>query len=130
MVDGYWSLMEKETEDYKKRHWGLLIELLAKELKDAPLFEKVHLNAWPDLTTSACKDIAAIWLDSGQPDKALEWLNRINDYETYMSTERNALLLTIHGQESFKIIISHVCYIRGLGTNGVKSYSKRSYCPM
>lgn len=98
MVDGYWSLMEKETEDYKKRHWGLLIELLAKELKDAPLFEKVHLNAWPDLTTSACKDIATIWLDSGQPDKALEWLNRINDCETYMSTERNALLLTIHGQ--------------------------------
>lgn len=98
MVDGYWSLMEKETGDYKKRHWGLLIELLAKELKDAPLFEKVRLYAWPNISTAACKDIADIWLDSGQPDKALEWLNRIDHSETYLSAERNALLLTIHGQ--------------------------------
>ncbi len=98
MIDGYWSLMEKETEDYKKRHWGLLIELLAKELKDALLFEKAHLYAWPDLTAAVCKDIAAICLDSGQPDKALEWFNRIDDSKTYMSAERNTLLLAIHGQ--------------------------------
>ncbi|MCP3849866.1 MAG: hypothetical protein GY694_06470 [Gammaproteobacteria bacterium] len=98
MASGYWSLMEQETEDYKKRHWGLLIELLAKELKDPLLFEKARRYTWPDLTTATRKDIATIWLDSGQPDKALEWLNQIDKSETYMSAERNTLLLTIYGQ--------------------------------
>lgn len=96
LIDRLWIVAEKETDDYRRRRWLLGIEFLARQLKDGPLFEKARLTSWPELSTAACVDIAQVYMDSGDAQTALTWLDRIQAGETYMAHERDRLLLTIY----------------------------------
>jgi hypothetical protein len=49
-------------------------------------------------SVSSCIDIGRVYLESGIPQKALEWINRISSYETFMDRERRELLQEIYGQ--------------------------------
>ena len=44
---------ERETDECMKRHWLFRVESLARQMRDAPLFEKARLAAWPELSTAA-----------------------------------------------------------------------------
>lgn len=46
MIDTFQTLSEKEHEDFAKRHWLFRVESLARQIKDAPLFEKTRIAAW------------------------------------------------------------------------------------
>ena len=91
------TLAEAETEEYQRRHWLLGIESLARQIKDAPLFEKTRIAAWGKPSTSACTDIARVYLESGDAETALLWLERVPAKETFQTDERDQLLLQIYG---------------------------------
>lgn len=94
MIDRLWDLQKQEAEG--RRHRLFAIESLARQLKDAPLFEKAR-RAWnPDLSIASCTDISRAYLESGDAETALSWLERIPTTETYMANERDHLLMEIH----------------------------------
>lgn len=91
-------LAEGEGDEYKKRHSQHAIESLARQTGDAKLFEKIRLESQEEPGTSTCLDIARVYLESNDPQTALEWINRISSYETYMDSERRDLLQQVYGQ--------------------------------
>ncbi len=90
------ELADAETEEYQKRHWVLRIESLARQIKDAPLFKEIRLATWGKPSTAACVDIARVYLESGDAETALSWLERVPMDETFQAHERAQLLLQIY----------------------------------
>lgn len=88
----------RESEEHDKRHWLLLVESLARQIKDASLFEKTRIASWGELSTAACVDIAQVYLESDDPRTALSWIEKIPADETFQAHERDRLLLDIHGR--------------------------------
>lgn len=67
-------------------------------MKDAPLFERTRIASWGSLSTAACVDIACVYLESGDGNTALTWLEKVPDTESFMTAERDALLLEVFGR--------------------------------
>ncbi len=96
LADRLWQRSEKERpHTYEARHWLLGVESVAHQLKDAVLYEKAQRAAWPELSTSACIDIAQVYLEAGGAKTALAWLERVQD-ETFRSSDRDDLLLAVY----------------------------------
>lgn len=85
----------KRSDEYAKRHWLFLVESLARQLKDAPLFERTRIASWGSLSTAACVDIARVYLESGDAQTALGWLEKVPLSESFMADERDTLYLAI-----------------------------------
>lgn len=98
MIFNLQRLADKETGEYNKRHLLHLIESLARQIKDAPLFEKTRIANWGKLSTAGYVDIAQVYLESGDAGIALSWLERIPEKDTYQASERDQLLLEIYGR--------------------------------
>jgi hypothetical protein len=98
LIGSLWALVDREANEYQKGHWLRGIESFARQLRDAPLFEKARRASWPTLCTAACVDIAAVYLESGDAATALSWLERIPESESFQADERDRLLLAIHEQ--------------------------------
>ncbi len=96
IADRFWLRAEQETDDYRRRHWIFLVESLARQLKDAPLFEKARRRAWPELPTAACMDIAEVYFDVGEAETALAWLERVPAKESFKADERDNLLMRVY----------------------------------
>lgn len=90
---------DKEKGDYGKRHYLMLIESLARQIKDAKLFEKARIASWGKLSTAALIDIARAYLESGDVETAHSWLKKIPEDETYQAYERDKLLEEIYHQQ-------------------------------
>ncbi len=91
-------LAEGESNEYRKCHFQLAVESLARQTGNAKLFEKVRLQSQPKPGTSTSMDIARVYLESGDPKTALEWIDKIPPNESYMYNERINLLQQIYGQ--------------------------------
>jgi hypothetical protein len=103
LIDQYQQLAEKEPEEFPRRHWFYQVESLARQLKDAPLFEQTRRAAWGDEPgTAACVDIARVYLECGDDQTALDWLKRIPAGEGYQQQERDELLLAVYGKQGNK----------------------------
>ena len=98
MVDDLQKAADSERTDFQKRHRLILIESLAYQLKDAPLFEKTRIASWGKLSTAANTDIARAYLVSGDARTALSWLERIPGDDHFGADKRDMLLLDIYGQ--------------------------------
>jgi len=98
LIDRFQIAVGKETDEYKKRHWLSLVESLARQIKDATLFEKTRIASWGTLSTAACVDITRVYLESSDALTALSWLDRISEKDTFQADERDELLLEIHGR--------------------------------
>ncbi len=98
LIERFQAAASRETDEYKKRYWLLRVESLARQIKDAPLFEKTRLASWGKLSTAACLDIGRVYLDSGDAETALSWLQRVPAKETFQAQERDRLLLEIYGK--------------------------------
>jgi hypothetical protein len=97
MIQQLWAIVETEKVGYQISTWHRAIQLLAKQLKDAPLFEKSRLaTGTPSVT--AWTEIAKVYLECGEPQMALSRLQQIADNETFMLNERRQLLLEIYHQ--------------------------------
>lgn len=98
LVEQFWELADVEKDECRKRRWVLAIELLARQLKDAPLFEKARRASWGKLSTAAYIDIAQVYFEGGDARTALAWLERIPEGETFQADKRDELLLRVHEQ--------------------------------
>ncbi len=96
MITKLQKLADDEKDEYKKRHHLMLIESLARQIKDAKLFEQTRIASWGKLSTAALVDIARVYLESGDVQTALAWLEKIPQGETYQAYERDQLLLEIY----------------------------------
>jgi hypothetical protein len=98
MIAKFQTQADKEHEEHAKRHWLYRVESLARQVKDAPLYERTRIAAWGRTPTAACIDISRVYLESGDAQTALSWLERVHEDETFMEDERDKLLLDIHGE--------------------------------
>jgi hypothetical protein len=89
---------DREDDEYTKRHTFLLIESLARQIKDAKLFEQTRIASWGKLSTASYIDISRVYLESGDTQTALSWIDKIPEGETYQTDERDQLLLEIYKQ--------------------------------
>lgn len=103
LIDQCQQLAEEEKEEFQRRHWFYQVESLARQLKDAPLFEQTRHAAWgDDPGIAACVDIARVYLECGEEQTALDWLERIPAGESFHQQERDELLLAIYGRQGDK----------------------------
>jgi hypothetical protein len=91
--------VDKEKDEYGKRHHLRSIESLARQIKDAKLFEKTRIASWGKLSTAALIDIARVYLESGDVETAHSWLKKIPEGETYQAYERDKLLEEIYQKQ-------------------------------
>jgi hypothetical protein len=98
MIFLLWSNSDKEKKEHARRSHLHLVESLARQLKDAPLFEKARRKSWPSLSPAACEDIARVYYESGSPSKALTWLERVQQDEDFREDDRDRLLLEVCGE--------------------------------
>jgi hypothetical protein len=97
MVEQLWGIIGKGKVGHQKNNWHYAIQLLARQLMDAPLFEKARLDSG-NTSVAAWMDIAKVYLECGEPNVALSRLQPIPDNETFMLNERQQLLLGIYHQ--------------------------------
>jgi hypothetical protein len=90
---------DKEKDEYGKRHHLMLIESLARQIRDAELFEKTRIASWGKLSTAALIDIARVYLESGDIETAHSWLKKIPEGETFQAYERDKLLEEIYQKQ-------------------------------
>lgn len=95
---------------YGKRHYLILIESLARQIKDAKLFEKTRIASWGDLSAAARIDIARVYLESGDVEAAHSWLNKIPEDETFQTYERDKLRLEIYQKQGNSEKLSDLLY--------------------
>jgi len=103
LINQYQQLAAEETEEFQHRHWFYQVESLARQMKDAPLFEQTRRAAWGDEPgTAACVDIARVYLECDEDKNALDWLERIPAGESFKQQERDELLLAIYSRQGDK----------------------------
>ena len=90
-----WADKEKDG----KRHYLMLIESLARQIKDAKLFEKTRIASWGKLSTAALIDIARVYLESGDVETAHSWLKKFPEGETFQAYKRDELLEKIYHKQ-------------------------------
>jgi len=111
LAERLWQLAEKEPRDsHEKQHWLLAVESLARQLKDAPLFEKARCAGWPELTTPAFLDIARVYLEAGDAETALSWTKRVPEEEMFRAYERDNLLMEIYEKRGDKDKLAEVAW--------------------
>lgn len=96
MIARLQELADNEKNEIGRRRHLMLIESLARQIKDAELFEKTCIASWGELSTAALIDIARVYLESGDVEAAHSWLKKIPEEETYETYERDKLLLEIY----------------------------------
>lgn len=89
----------KERDKYRQSGYLRLIESLARQVKDAKLFEQTRTASWGTLSTAAFIDIARVYLESGEIETASSWLQKIPKNESYQAYEKEKLLLEIYQQQ-------------------------------
>lgn len=90
---------DKEKDGYYKQHHLRSIESLARQIKDAELFEATRIASWGKLSTAALIDIAQVYLESGDVETAHSWLKKIPEGETFQDYKRDKLLQEIYQKQ-------------------------------
>jgi len=101
---------DKEKDEYGKRHHLRSIESLARQIKDAELFEKTRIASWGKLPTAALIDIARVYLESGEVETAHSWLKKIPEGETFQAYERDKLLEEIYQKQGNSEKLTELLY--------------------
>lgn len=96
MVASFQASADALIERYDKMGFLSLVSSLARQLKDAPLFEQATLATFSEGSTSGLVDIATVYWETGNARTALSWLERFGPTDTWKSIERNRLLLDIY----------------------------------
>ncbi len=96
MISMFQTCCNQANDVNNTRHWLRLIESLARQIKDAALFEKARLASWSELSTAACVDISQVYLESGDTQRALSWVEKVPENDTFLLRERNQLLIEIY----------------------------------
>lgn len=90
------STLQQNGGSAGSRNRSHLIESLARQIKDAPLFAETRETSGRRLNSAAWVEIATVYFESGDCASAIEWLNRIAPDETFYTYERDRLLARIY----------------------------------
>ena len=101
---------DQEKEEHRKCHHLYLVESLARQIKDAKLFEQTRIASWGKLPTAALIDIARVYLESDDADTAHAWLQKIPAGETFQAYERDQLLLEIYQKQGDSAKLTALLY--------------------
>lgn len=97
MIEQLWHEAEHVAKDYHRSANFRAIQSLAKQLKDAPLYEQARL-ADGVASVAAWTEIARVYLESGEPHIALDRLQQVSEQETFMFSDRQRIALAIYRQ--------------------------------
>jgi hypothetical protein len=89
LIDRLWGMVKSDGN----RTWYYAIETIAKQLKDAPLFEKARLASCPEVPIASYIDIARVYLDAGDHQTSISWIEKVSANEGFMANERRKLAL-------------------------------------
>ncbi len=101
---------DKEKDEYGKGHHLRSIESLARQIKDAELFEMTRIASWGKLNSAALIDIARVYLESGEVETAHSWLKKIPEGQTYQAYERDKLLEEIYHKQGDSEKLTELLY--------------------
>ena len=87
------------NDEYRKRYHLRLVESLARQIKDAKLFEETRIASWEKLSSTAILDIATVYFESEDIVAAQEWIKQIPDNEVHNAHDRDELLLEIYKKQ-------------------------------
>lgn len=90
------QMADSEPDQDDKRHWLYLIESLARQIKDPDLYVKTRQASWHSPNANAWLDIAGVYLESGDAQTALEWLEKISDNDVVQVSRRDTMLLEVY----------------------------------
>ena len=83
---------------------------LARQIKDAQLFEKTRIASCEKLSTAAFVDIARVYLESGDVETAHSWLKKIPEGEIYQAYDRDKLLEEIYHKQGDSEKLAELLY--------------------
>jgi len=64
MIAKIQKLVKCEEDKYRKQHNLILIESLARQIKDAELFKQTRIASWGKISTAAFNDISRVYFES------------------------------------------------------------------
>ena len=85
-----------ETNSWHFNQWLYGVKTLARQLKDAPLFEKAALTSAPNKPLAVCIDIAEVYLECGDAARALALLEDAPNENPHFENDRDSLLLAAY----------------------------------
>ena len=110
LIDKFQAAAGSEAEEYKKKYWMLCIQSLARQVRDAPLFEKVRLSDSSSPSSAAFIDVARVHLECGNVETALSWIQQVPAEERFHEHDRDQLLLEIYSRTGDKEKQSRVAW--------------------
>lgn len=96
LIERFWLLAGKEPNEEHAWHWLSAIQSLARQLKDAPLFEKASIAKRKDPATVDAVEIGRAYLEAGDPHTARSWAEKTPLTERFREREREELLRDIY----------------------------------
>ncbi|PIE01876.1 MAG: hypothetical protein CSA81_09575 [Acidobacteria bacterium] len=110
MIDTLQKRADKAKDECDKYHHLILIESLARQIKDAKLFEETRIASRGKLSTTALIDIARVYLESGDVETAHSWLKKIPEGETFHAYERDKLLEKIYRKQGDTVKLTELLF--------------------
>ncbi|MFH2001810.1 MAG: DUF6880 family protein, partial [Planctomycetota bacterium] len=110
MITAFQERADNEKDKYGKRHHLMLIESLARQIRDPELFKKTRIESWGELSTAAFIDIATVYLESGNVEAAFSWVQKIPEDDTFKSYERDKLLRQIYERQGEEEKLTELLY--------------------
>lgn len=103
LITRFQASAEGKADEFWKHHWMHCVQSLARQVKDAPLFEQTRLASSGTPTSAACVDIARVHLECGDAQTALSWLQQVpKDDHHHNQHDQDRLLLEIYGKTGDK----------------------------
>ena len=110
MIKKFQELFKSEEDSFWKRHNLILIESLARQIKDAELFKQTRIASCEKLSTATYNDIARVYFESGDAKTALSWLKKIPKGEPFQRYEMERLLIDIYKKLGYKDKLAGLLY--------------------
>jgi len=124
LIGKFQEAADKERDDFKKRHWFNQVERLARQMKDAPLFEKTRLDSWGELNAAAFIDIARVYLESEDAQTALSRLKGVSAEEIgFRVNEYDDLLFDIYAKTGDTEELAEVAWRKFRRHRGTNTFS-------
>ncbi|PIE20727.1 MAG: hypothetical protein CSA61_00765 [Neptuniibacter caesariensis] len=110
MIAKFQRWADNEKDKYGKGNYLRSIESLARQIKDAKLFEKVRIASWGKSNSAALVDIARVYFECGDVETAHSWLKKIPEGETFRAHERDKLLEEIYHKQGDSEKLAELLY--------------------